>query len=355
MRITIKCGIVKLTKRKKDILDREYNNLQDFLKGDDSVPLYSANKQQALRYYKEIKPGKEYPISLRNDLINLRKSKTFWFLKVPVYGIRGGIRVPIKPHREIPENGKLCESKIVRKNGKYIAMLTFDIPDPPLRQTQNILAIDLGERYLATAVLLTGSGNVEKVKFYGKNVRGIRRHYAWLRKKLGERKLLKVVKRIGRKEHFLVKDQLHKISKEIVSLADSTNSCIIIGSLTGIRDNVKSKGKRLNRIVSNMPFYTLSQFIEYKARMKGIPIIYANEHYSSQTCHICNNIGKRKTQGLFVCPICGEYNADANGAANLGKRLLSYMLLSGAANEPALNGGIPFHSLTSEAPCDSKG
>ena len=349
MRLTVQCGIVKLTRFKKTILDREYNNLQAFLRGDKTVPLYSANKQQALRYYKKIDPKREYPISLRNDLINLRRSKTFWFLKIPVYGVRGGIKVPIKPHREIPENGIFRESKIIRKNGKYIAMLTFEIPTPPLRKTTSILAIDLGERYLATAVLLSDSGNVEKVRFFGKKVRGIRRHFAWLRKRLGERKLLKDVKRIGRKEHRLVNDQLHKISKEVVSLADSTNSCIVLGSLTGIRENTKGRGKRLNRIVANMPFYTLSQYIEYKAREKGIPVIYVNEHYSSRTCHICNNRGKRKTQGLFVCPVCGEYNADANGAANLGKRLLGYMLLSGAVSEPALNGGVPFQGLTSEA------
>jgi hypothetical protein len=49
---------------------------------------------------------------LRNDLINLKKA--FWFLKIPVYGVRGGIRVPVKPHREFPD-GELCESKVVRK------------------------------------------------------------------------------------------------------------------------------------------------------------------------------------------------------------------------------------------------
>ncbi|MEM4149906.1 MAG: hypothetical protein QXO39_01500, partial [Conexivisphaerales archaeon] len=67
------------------MLDREYFNLQKFLRGDKTVSLYSENKQQALRYYQRVK-HKEYPLSLRNDLINLRRAKTFWFLKIPVYG-----------------------------------------------------------------------------------------------------------------------------------------------------------------------------------------------------------------------------------------------------------------------------
>ncbi|MBS7635658.1 hypothetical protein KEJ34_09335 [Candidatus Bathyarchaeota archaeon] len=82
MRLTIQAGIVGLTRSKKEILDREYSNLQRFLKGDRAVPLYSANKQQALRYYRKVK-WKEYPLSLRNDLINLRRARAFWFLKIP--------------------------------------------------------------------------------------------------------------------------------------------------------------------------------------------------------------------------------------------------------------------------------
>ncbi|MEM2114615.1 MAG: hypothetical protein QXS12_04095, partial [Candidatus Caldarchaeum sp.] len=30
--------------------------------------------------------------------------------------------------------------------------------------------------------------------------------------------------------------------------------------------------------------------------------------------------GKRKTQGLFLCPYCGEYTADLNGAVNIAKK-----------------------------------
>jgi len=337
LRLTIQAGIVGLTKTKQQFLDNEYTNLQLFLKGKKDVQLYSANKQQALRYYKVIKPNKEYPINLRNDVINLKKAKRFWFLKIPVAGQRGGIKVPIKPHRDIPE-GKLCESKLVRKDKNYIAMLTFDIPAPPVRVPSSILAVDLGERFSATAVLLQ-NGSVMKPKFMGKEIRGVRRHYAWLRKRLQKRGLLKDVKRIGHKEHRIVNDMLHKVSKAVVSLADQTNSCIVLGDLKGIRK--RRRGKRMNRVISNMPYYRLIQMITYKATMKGIPVITTNEAYTSRTCHICNCEGKRKTQGLFVCPYCGEYNADLNGAINIGKKIerwLGYIPFHGAdESEPALN------------------
>jgi putative transposase len=330
LRLTIQAGIINLTKRKQQLLDREYTNLQLFLKGKKDVQLYSANKQQALRYYKVIKPNKEYPISLRNTTINLKKAKRFWFLKIPVAGQRGGIKVPIKPHRDIPSEGKLCESKLIQKDKNYIVMLTFDIPTPSVKVPSSILAVDLGERFPATAVLLQ-NGNVMKPMFLGKEIRGIRRHYGWIRTRLQEKGLLKDVKRIGRKEHRIVNNVLHKISKAVVSLADQTNSCIVLGDLKGIRK--QRRGKRLNRIVSNIPYYRLSQMIAYKATMKGIPVITTNEAYTSRTCHICGCEGKRKTQGLFVCPYCGEYNADLNGAINIGKKVerwLGYMPFHGA-------------------------
>ena len=349
MRLTIQAGIVGLTRRKRGILNKEYANLQRFLHGDKTVPLYSANKQQALRFYKKVK-RKEYPLSLRSDLINLKRAKAFWFLKVPVCGVRGGIKVPVKPHREFP-NGKLCESKIVRRNKRYMAMLTFDVSPPSMRRCSSILAVDLGERFTATTVLW--QKDVMKAQFLGKEIRGIRRHYAWLRRRLQERGLTHVVKRIGKKEKRCVNAVLHRVSKWIVSIADSNDSYIVLGDLTGIRQRTNGKGKRLNRIVSNMPYYRLTKMIEYKAMLMGIPVVTASEAYTSTTCHICGCEGKRKTQGLFICPRCGEYNADLNGAINIAKKFegaLGYMPLAGASCEHALN-----QAPSLEAPCESVG
>ncbi|MGQ9468734.1 MAG: zinc ribbon domain-containing protein [Nitrososphaerales archaeon] len=134
----------------------------------------------------------------------------------------------------------------------------------------------------------------------------------------------------------------------MVSFALASNSYIALGDLTGIRKRASGKGKRLNRVVSNMPYYRLTKMIEYKAMMVGISVITTSEAYTSIACHICGCEGKRKTQGLFLCPNCGEYNADLNGAINIAKkfeRWMSYMPIHGAACEPALN-----QALSLEAP-----
>ena len=200
-----------------------------------------------------------------------------------------------------------------------------------------ILAVDLGERYIATSVVIA-KGEMKNPRFYGKEVRGIRRHYSWLRKRLGERKLLYEIKRIGHVEKRKITSILHKISRGIVNEAKEHKAIIVLGDLKGIRKN--ARGKRMNRIVSNMPYYRLTQLIIYKAQWTNVQVIKVSERNTSKTCHNCGSKGKRPSQGLFKCPNCGlEYNADLNGAINIAKRSLGYMPSDGAVFDTAHNSG----------------
>lgn len=351
MRITIRCGVIKLTKKKLELLNAEYANLQLLLNGNKDVKLHSANKQQAFRYYQKIKM-RYYPISIRNDLINIQKSKTFYFAKIPVYDYQkcrgSNIKVAIKPHGEIPENCKICESKLIRRNGQYILNLTIEVKTVMRKSFNNVLAIDIGERIPATTVLLQ-NGQVMSPMLLGKEVRGIRRHYAYIRTRLQGKGLVKVVKQIGNTEKRKINDILHKASRKIVDFANANNSIIALGDLSGIR-NQRSKGRRLNRIINAMPFYKLRSMIEYKAELLGVPVIATREEYTSQTCHRCDKLGTRRTQGQFVCDDCGQYNADINGAVNIGNRILSYMDIFGAVCGFALNSDAVLSRTDAEKP-----
>jgi putative transposase len=334
---TLKLKIENPTKTKFNLLEEEYEKLNFFLKTGIDLGIYSANKQQALRFYKKIKQEKEYPLSIRNDLIRISENKRF--IRIPVKGRRGGVWLPVKVYEEIPSDCKIRESKIKKRNSYFILLLTIQ-KEVEIKSYSSILAIDLGEKVIATAVL---SSNQRPI-FYGREIRGIRRHYSWLRKRLGEKKLLKKIKQLGNKEKRIVNYHLHKIAKEIVVLATNTNSAIVLGDLKGIRNS--AKGKRMNRIINNMPYYKLTKYIEYKANWQGIKVIKINERGTSHICSRCSSEGKRPHQGLFVCKNCGyRVNADYNGAKNILKRSLEYISKDGAAVEPALN-----CSLTTEAP-----
>ena len=334
---TIRAKIVHLTKIKEKLLSQEYENLQKFLHGDNSVKLYSANKQQAKRFYKKVKTNKEYPLSIRKDLIKVERKDTkiakYW-VRIPVAGKRGGIWVAIKPHCEILPEYEIGESKIFRKNGEWYIYITVSKEIELKENYSHVLAVDIGEKVMAC---VCDTWNSLKPIFYGKEIRGIRRHYAWLRKRLQKKKLLKKVKQIGNKERRVVNDLLHKISREIVNLAGEHDAVIVMGELKGIRKNAKNKGKRVRRLINSWAYYRLQKYIEYKAIWEGIKVVYIDEKGTSTTCHRCGAKGKRKTQGCFECPNCGlrDFNADLNGARNILKRFSAYMVENGAVvNQP---------------------
>lgn len=328
---TIKARVIELTRRKQELLKKEYGGFQDVLHGEEAN-LYSATKQQAERFLRKIKPPKPrpYPLILRRDVIRLERQDTkiaSWWLKFPVFGVRGGIWLGLKPHCDVPLDCSLREAKLIRRKNSWFIHLTIqrEVSEPIIGE-RPILAIDLGERYLAT---VCGSDGI-RPQILGQEVRGIRRHYSWLRKRLGERKLLSIIKKVGHLEKRKVNDICHKISRQIVNQARETGSVIVLGNLKGIRG--KAKGRRMRRIVSHMPYYRLTQFIKYKAAWDSIPVVVIPETYTSKTCHRCGCLGSRPHQGLFLCPSCGlQYSADLNGAQNILKRALEYISSAGAA------------------------
>jgi len=328
---TIKAKVINPTNRKQKLLESEYQGFQDVLYGE-GADLYSATRQQAERFLRKIKIPKHrhYPLILRRDIIRLEKQDTdiapYWF-KFPCFGIRGGIWLALKSYCDIPDVCSLREAKLIKRKNVWFIHLTIEKEvDEPIINPDHLLAIDLGERYLA---VVCGDNDI-KPQFLGKEVRGVRRHYAWLRKRLGERKLLNVIRKIGDTEKRKVNAICHQISRQIVDEAKETGSTIILGDLKGIRQ--RAKGKRMNRIVSNMPYYKLTQFIKYKAAWDGVAVLIIPEAYTSKSCHRCGSIGSRPYQGLFLCHACGlRYSADLNGSRNILKRALGYIPSAGAA------------------------
>jgi len=335
VRKVIKAKIMdEANNRKLEALGKEYANFQKALRGEDAK-LYSATKQQAEKLLRKIRKQnggelkqKDYPLILRNDVYNVwitdNKLSKYW-IKIPIYGIRGGIKLPIKPHCEIDIGWKFREARVLRRKNSWFVHITVEKEVEIKQEYNNIIAIDLGIRRIATVV---STADI-KPKFYGKELRKVRGHYFYLRRKLGKLKKFKAIKKIGRKERRVVDDLLHKISKEIVNKAKDEDAVIVLGDLRGIRK--QDKGRKFNRKLNSFPYYRLSKFIEYKAAWEGIMVVKVNEANTSKLCSRCGSQGLRHN-GRFVCPKCGiELNADYNGALNILKRALGYISRVGAA------------------------
>ena len=347
---TIKCKIHKLTNIKEQVLQSECDDYQTICQGiqecvdNDIEPEWvwfktkerhcsylSGAKRTVTKQFTNLKDHQ--PLYLRNDVFDIEEQPTkiskHW-LRLPTKQKHGGVWLPIivpKKHEHLLDN-KVCDSKITKdKKGIWYAHITVqkEISRITIPQNPTILAVDLGERYSAVTASVAHDGTVNEINFYGKEIRGIRRHYAWLRKHLGNKKLRKVIRQVGHTEKRKVNDVLHKISRAIVNEAKKRNAIILLGDLKDIRKSAKGKGKRFNRIVANMPSHKLSGFIEYKALWDGVPTIKDKEYGTSITCHVCKSRGKRLSQARFRCDNCGldYFNADVNATLNQATKGLS--------------------------------
>ena len=326
MEKTIKASIIGLTKIKKELLDFDYNNYQWWMIFGIDNGLLSGFKS-AKGYKQKVIKYRNYPLPLDSrfikDWFRVKDTKltTNW-IKIPNSKKRGvGIWLPLKFHQEMPNNFKLNDSWLVKKGEKYYIHFCIDIPEILPYITKKMYSIDLGLRNPVTMV----ENESRETKFLGKEIKQIRGKYFHLRKKLGQNKNLKMIRKIKHKERNKINSIFHKISKEIVKMAYENNAAITIGKLEALPlDN----GRKMNRKVSNFGYYKFTQYLKYKAQALGVPFYEVNEAYTSKTCSVCGAIGKR-VKNWFTC-MCGyKDNADRNAAFNIGKRGLSYMLGSG--------------------------
>ncbi|MDF0591887.1 transposase [Candidatus Methanocrinis natronophilus] len=71
-------------------------------------------------------------------------------------------------------------------------------------------------------------------------------------------------------------------------------------------------------------FYQLRQFVEYKAAIAGVPVVYIDHDYTSQECPVCHHISRsnRPTRDQFDCVCCGFSGpADTVAARNIAARV----------------------------------
>ena len=194
-----------------------------------------------------------------------------------------------------------------------------------------VCGVDLGMAIPAVCAL---NSDEYKREYFGSGdtVKHIRNKYKAQRTRLqralklthggkGRKKKLKALDDFKARERHWAETYNHKIAKQVVDFAyENGAKYIIMEDLSDYKEDVMQHKFCLGRWC----YYQLQQFIEYKARLKGIIVLYVKAAYTSQTCHCCGYIdsGNRpkdeRGQSYFKCLNCGtEMNADFNAAKNL--------------------------------------
>ncbi|MCI0389594.1 MAG: transposase [Acidobacteria bacterium] len=210
-----------------------------------------------------------------------------------------------------------------RKDGKWFLLVTVDLPDGTPIPTTDFIGVDFGVVNIATDSdgQIHTSAETETVRRHYRKVRGSLQKKAARQKKTGQRpkKVRRKLKDLSGKERRFKADTNHTISKRIVEKATDTGRGIGLEELTGIRDRTRFRHEQRDQM-SKWSFAELRGFIEYKARLAGVPVVAIDPHNTSKACPECGHIDKvnRLVRGIFLCRECGHFDhADVVGAINI--------------------------------------
>jgi len=200
--------------------------------------------------------------------------------------------------------GKLKVGEITMNGEKVIVPFRKEVD---LTNPKDWIAIDINE---SNVTAVSSNPHVIRIEH---GLRTIHTTYFEIRKRI--QKLSKyrpitskrLMEKYSGREKRKVHDLCHKIAKIIVDFAKKHNLGIIMEDLRGVRKRIRYN-KILNRRLHSWNFRKLQFFIEYKAKLNGIPVVYVKPNKTSSLCPRCGGRLAPNGQRLLKCRKCGYEN-----------------------------------------------
>ncbi|MET7542559.1 transposase [Streptomyces sp. NPDC005507] len=209
------------------------------------------------------------------------------------------------------------EADLIERDGVFHLFATCEVPEAETYEPDGFIGVDLGIVNIAT----TSTG----YQAAGRGLGRYRKRQLALRAKLQKKRTKSAKRRLkerSRRETRHVKNTNHIIAKTIVTEAERTSAGISLEVLKGIRQRVRLRKPQRVQLHS-WAFAQLGDFIVYKAKRAGVPLVFVDPAYTSQTCAECGHVDKRNRvdQGRFICRGCGVVaHADRNASHNIAAR-----------------------------------
>ena len=214
---------------------------------------------------------------------------------------RALISIVLAPYQAARLDRRRGQADLVYRDGQWYLYVTVDVAEVPPADVPDYLGVDLGIVRLAV--------DSDGTTYTGEAVDQKRRTYAHRRRNLqrkGTRPAKRKLRTLRRRQSRYQADINHCISTAVVSRAKGTGRGVAIEDLGGIRERVSVR-KRQRARHSNWAFAQLRSFVEYKAKLAGVPVVLVDPRNTSRTCLACGSVDKanRPTQALFRCVVCG--------------------------------------------------
>ena len=213
--------------------------------------------------------------------------------------------------------------ELIWQKKKLLAHFTYFKQEPALKSNknkpENVMGVDLNLK--CPAVCVTSEN---KVLFAGngREMQYMKRHYKAVRKKLQQQGKITELNHISGKEKQYMNDKDHQISRAVINFALKENVTEIhLEKLTGAQKNISSPQKAQRQQIATWSYHRLSNYIEYKAKLAGIKVVFVSPVFTSQICPKCQEKTKTIKGGMFTCPVCGyTVHNDLLAAMNIRDR-----------------------------------
>lgn len=241
------------------------------------------------------------------------------FEAISILTLEGHQKIPIRIgdyQKARMDRGKGQADLILVKGTFYLCVVVDASEESPF-DPKGVLGADLSIKYLA----VDSDGEIhsrDQVNQTRDRLDSLKSRLQSKGTKSAKRHLKKLSGRMAR----FSKDVNHCTSKKLVAKAKDTKRAIALEDISGIRNRVTvRKAQRSN--LYTWGFYQLRTFVEYKAKVVGVPVIFVDPRNTSRTCPSCGHISKanRPTRDEFRCVQCGfAGSADHIAAINIASR-----------------------------------
>lgn len=242
--------------------------------------------------------------------------------RVSLLTLDGRVLVPIRfgAYQRARLDRRQGQADLVLRNGRFVLLVTLDVPEPPINDTADMLGVDFGIVNLATdsdGTNYSGAVLTDKRLSYEHRRRNLQRN--------GSRSAKRKLRGLRGKQARFQADTNHCISKAIVGQAKDTGRNIALEDLKGIRERIRLRRRQRSQH-ANWGYGQLRAFIEYKGRAVGVGVVTVDPRNTSRTCPDCSHIAKanRLNRDSFHCVKCGLAGpADVIAARNIRARALA--------------------------------
>ena len=233
--------------------------------------------------------------------------------------LKGRILVPIRigEYQKARMDRIRGQADLILRNHKFYLAATIDSPESSPFDPVGVLGVDLGIVNLAV--------DSDGATYKGESVRKVMVRNEKIKSKLqhrGTRSAKRHLKRISGREARHRRNVNHVISKCLVAKAKGTERAIALEDLSGILAQTTVRRAQRRRH-NSWGFHQLRQFIDYKAKLAGVPVVYVPPRGTSHTCPRCGlqDERNRPTRNEFKCVACGFAGpADYIAARNIAAR-----------------------------------